>query len=494
MKINSSDYFRGILDNPKEFDQLVLFKNVNDMLDDCEKKYSSKACIQFLNGSKTYSDLKSDAMIIAKVLKESGVSKGDTVGLLFRNEYDFVISFFACSMLGAIAALLPLSLQAPVVERLSYLFRYKVILFNDFGEPQFESINSLTKINVSKLDYSCGVEVEKASVLPDDPACIVFTGGTTGNPKGVLLSHKNLCRGALNGTYTIGTLFNHRYLSLIPFTHIFGLIKNLLSSILSGSTLYVCPNPASFAKEAMAFAPDTLVLTPGLASMVLTLMKTYSPKMFGPNFNTIIAGGANVPPKLIEEFYELGIKCLPGYGLTEAANLVSGNASIEKNKESVGIMYPGQELKIVDNELLVKGDNVFLGYYGNPEATNKVLIDGWLHTGDLATMDEDGFLYIYGRVGNMIVLSSGLKIVPEEIEAEISLNKLVRDSIVRKALNNDSIEAEVLLFDNSEANQEIVKEYILNEVNSKINGDIKVTNVIFRSEDFKRTPAMKIIR
>ena len=335
---------------------------------------------------------------------------------------------------------------------------------------------------------------ELENVEPDDPACIVFTGGTTGNPKGALLSHKNLCRGALNGTYAPGKAFGLRYLSLIPFTHIFGLVKNLLYSIISGSVLYLCPNPANFVKEAAVFMPDTMVLTPGLASMVLTLMKTYSTKMFGPNFKTIIAGGANVPPKLIKEFYELGINCLPGYGLTEATNLVTGNADILTKPESVGIAYPGQELKVVNGELLIRGDNVFLGYFGNPEETNKILIDGWLHTGDLASIDGEGFVYVFGRLNNLIVLSSGLKIVPEEIESIINENKCVKDSIVRKSNENDSIEAEVLLFENNESSKQLVSDYILNEVNSRINGDVKVSKIIFREEDFKRTPAMKIIR
>ena len=186
--------------------------------------------------------------------------------------------------------------------------------------------------------------------------------------------------------------------------------------------------------------------------------------------------------------------CLPGYGLTEATNLVSGNGDSDILPESVGIAYPGQEVKVVDGELLVKGDNVFLGYFNNPTETNKILKDGWLYTGDLARIDENGYIYILGRKNNLIVLSSGLKIVPEEIEAEIALNRLVKDSIVRKNPDNDSIEAEVLLYENSPVNQEAVRQYIFESVNNAIVGDVKITKVYYRDQDFKRTPAMKIIR
>ena len=493
MAIQGNEYFRNMLADPNDYDRLLMFKNVNKLLDHCVEQFPDSYSVQWAEGKKTFSDLKNDVDKVVALLKNNNVKKNDVVGLLFRNEYDFITSFFACSRIGAVAALLPLSLPNEVIERLSHLFTYHTIIFNDFSKERFESIKTLTLINASTAK-DLEPSNEEVDVLPNDPACIVFTGGTTGNPKGALLSHKNLCRGALNGAYTPGNPFNHKYLSLIPFTHIFGLVKNLLSSILSGSTLYLCPNPTNFAREAAVYQPDTMVLTPGLAAMVLTLLQTYSVHMFGPAFKCIIAGGANVPPKLIKDFKKLDIDCFPGYGLTEATNLVSGNIDIASKPDSVGIAYPGQEVKVVDNELWVKGDNVFLGYFNNPVATNAILIDGWLHTGDLATIDEEGYIYILGRINNLIVLASGLKIVPEEIEFEINTHPLVKDSIVRKAINNDSIEAEVLLNKNDEEGQKQVTDFIYNEVNNKINGDIKVTKIIFRNEDFKRTPAMKIVR
>ena len=129
MRIDSTKYYREMLANPEDFERLIFYKNVNEMLVDCCSRFGDQKCIQYLEGDKTFNQLNSDSNHIAKVLRDSGVKKGDTVGLLFRNEYDFVASFFACSKLGAIAALLPLSLAPEVVERLSYLFKYKTILF-----------------------------------------------------------------------------------------------------------------------------------------------------------------------------------------------------------------------------------------------------------------------------------------------------------------------------------------------------------------------------
>ena len=142
-----------------------------------------------------------------------------------------------------------------------------------------------------------------------------------------------------------------------------------------------------------------LVLVPGLCEILMGLAKMYGAGFFGGELKTIISGAANVPPLLIKEFDKIGINLLFGYGMTEGANLTSGNADVIEKPTSIGKVYPEQEVKIVDGEIWFRGDNVFLGYYGEPEETAKVLTeDGWLRTGDLGRFDEDGYLYITGRI------------------------------------------------------------------------------------------------
>ena len=489
--MDSHAYFRGIMANPSDYDKLTVFDNLRDLFFSTCSAFNDKVAISWNSGSKTYKELSDDVLALSYYLKDK-ISKGDNVGLVYNNEYDFVKSFFACACLGACCAVIPGVMPAEKIAGISKLFALKLLVSNKDLEVGVKAVN-VRSIDL-KDTWSVDEIKNAVSLERNDPACIVFTGGTTGFPKGAMLSHRNLCRGAVNGALVVGKVFGIKYLSLIPFSHIFGLIKNLLSSFLTGSHLYIVENPALFAKEAAVFGPETMVLTPGLCSLVLMLLKTYGRDFFGKSFNSIIAGGAHVPSKLIETFKQFNIDCYPGYGLTEATNLISGNGSINVNTHSVGCVYPDQEAKIVNNELWVKGDNVFLGYFNNPVATQACLEDGWLKTGDLAHFDEDGFLYIDGRVNNLIVLQSGLKIVPENIETLIGNHPAVKDSVVYKEQDSDALYVEVLLYEIKDDYKKSVEDYIINIVNSELDVNARISRIVFRTEDFKRTPAMKIIR
>lgn len=489
--MNSHEYFRSIMGNPLDYDKLVVYNNLRELFFATCLNYKNDKAISWNSGSKTFNDLLEDVLKLSFALKDK-INKGDNVGLFYNNEYDFVRSFFACAILGACCAVVPGMMPPEKVVGISKLFNLKLLVTNKDLEIPVPYVNiRKLELNDTWTQKEAGKHVE---IAQNDPVCIVFTGGTTGFPKGAVLSHRNLCRGAVNGALTVGKIFGIKYLSLIPFSHIFGLIKNLLSSLLTGSHLYIVENPALFAKEAAMFGPETMVLTPGLCSLVLMLLKNYGKDFFGKSFNSIIAGGAHVPAKLVPAFKQFGILCCPGYGLTEATNLVSGNGTPNEKSASVGIVYPDQEAKIVNGELLVKGDNVFLGYFGNPAATNACLEDGWLKTGDLAHFDEDGFLYIDGRVNNLIVLSSGLKIVPENIESAIDNHPAVKDCIVYKEADSDKLYVEVLLYENNENLEKVVSEFINKDINDQLEYNSKLSRIVFRKEDFKRTPAMKIIR
>lgn len=489
--MNSQEYFRSLMANPNDYDKLKVFDNLRDLFFDTCETFKNEPAISWNSGTKTYKELSDDVLALSFYLKDK-IFKGDNVGLVYNNEYDFVRSFFACACLGACCAIVPGMMPIEKIAGISKLFAMKLIVSNKDIEVGIPSIN-IRSIELKDTWTSKDLET-KVAFAKNDPVCIVFTGGTTGFPKGAVLSHRNLCRGAFNGTLVVGKIFGIKYLSLIPFSHIFGLIKNLLSSFLTGSHLYIVENPALFAKEAAMFGPEAMVLTPGLCSLVLILLKTYGRDFFGKEFNSIIAGGAHVPAKLVPAFKQFGINCCPGYGLTEATNLVSGNGSGDVKPGSVGCVYPDQEAKIVNGELWIKGDNVFLGYFNNPVASNACLEDGWLKTGDLAHFDDEGFLYIDGRVNNLIVLQSGLKIVPENIESLIGNHPAVKDAVVYKELDKDALYVEVLLYEVNDDNKKSVEDFIINKVNPELEANARVTRIVFRTEDFKRTPAMKIVR
>ena len=216
----------------------------------------------------------------------------------------------------------------------------------------------------------------------------------------------------------------------------------------------------------------------------------------------IISGAANVPPRLVDIFTKLGVEFCFGYGLTETANLTSANADAITHPTSIGKIYPGQEAKIVDGELWVRGDNNFSGYYKDPEKTAEAITpDGWFRTGDLCRFDEDGFLYITGRIKNLIILSNGENVSPESLEEPFYADPCVKDAMVKEDELNGAqvIAVEVLplmpAFDGK--SWEEVEAYV-NDLVKKINATLPTTHqirkVTVRKEDFKRTGAMKVAR
>ncbi|MBQ3951600.1 MAG: AMP-binding protein, partial [Oscillospiraceae bacterium] len=237
-----------------------------------------------------------------------------------------------------------------------------------------------------------------------------------------------------------------------------------------------------------------------LAEMALALSKKFRRNMLGDSLKYIICGAASVPPYLIKEYAALGIDLYPGYGLTESSNLVSGNVSPLEKPDSVGLPYPNQELKIVDGELLIRGDNMMDGYIGEDEAG--VWEDGWFKTGDLARIDEDGFIYITGRKKEIIVLPTGENISPAELEAKFNECSLVADSQVFEDKNEAgrhflALEvvpraAEMAKLPADDAPAILMSE--LNAINSKLPAFQRVSRIEIRDRDFERTKSLKIVR
>jgi long-chain acyl-CoA synthetase len=221
--------------------------------------------------------------------------------------------------------------------------------------------------------------------------------------------------------------------------------------------------------------------------------------MLGPDLKYIICGAAAVPPYLIGEYAKEGISLFPGYGLTESANLVSGNPECATKPESVGIPYPGQELILENGELWIRGKNIMTGYAGGiPSFTE----DGWFRTGDLARFDEEGFLYITGRIKEIIVLPNGENVSPAEVEAHFSALDCVQDCELYEDTSDNG--ARILVLEVLPRMTELGKipeaergAYLtgkINEVNATLPGYQRFSRLIIRDADFPRSPSMKILR
>ena len=339
-----------------------------------------------------------------------------------------------------------------------------------------------------------------AADVPGDAPCVVmFTGGTTGKSKGAVLSNRAVMRGTVNGCYGIKEIFGQRYLLVLPFSHVFGLIRNLMTSLYTGSALFINRNSKDLFRDIAVFRPTFLVVVPALAEMALTLSKKFGKNMLGPDMKTIICGAAAVPPYLIREYAAMGIDLLAGYGLTESANLVSGNPESLRKPESVGLMYPGQEYRIEDGELWLKGENMMDGYIGEDDSSSE---DGWFRTGDLVKIDDEGFLYITGRTKEIIILPNGENVSPAEVEAEFSALPLVQDCELYedKAENGTPILVlEVLprmteLGKLPEAERSARLAADIAAVNASLPSYKRFNRLVVRDSDFPRTPSMKILR
>lgn len=495
---NADTIFKNYTD-PETFSKIVDYESISEMWEHCLSEYGDNVAVLDDGKEITYSELENQVAVLRGELVEKGLQKGDFVGLFIPNSLLFIKAYLAVTTLGACAVLLPIHLDKTMLFGCVKKFKLSFLIYDTSLKEQLcaveEQDNSVTLIDGQNTDFVAvgySVDIEKTA-----PCSIVFTGGTTGKSKGALLSQQAIMRGAKNGCYGIKEVFEQRVFLILPLTHVFGLIRTLLTSLYTGSMVFVCRNKQNMFKDILEFKPTILILVPALAEMALNLSKKFGRNMLGTDVKTIICGAATVAPYLAKEYDALGITLLPGYGLTESSNLVSGNPNPLEDSTSVGFVYPGIDYKIVDDELWIKGVNVFDGYVGDDEENALAFEDGYFKTGDLVRIGDNGSLYIVGRKKEIIVLSSGENIYPAEIENKIYEIDTVQDCLVYEC--EQKICVEIL------PREEVVKqmgiidiqkhyEEKIAELNKVLAPFERINKIIVRKDDFIRSPAMKILR
>ena len=387
------------------------------------------------------------------------------------------------------------------------------------------------------LDYvNTELEMEKMSAL-------LFTSGTTGTSKGVMLSHKNLAAATNAAVLSMSYDDRNTFVSVLPPHHSYELTCGHLAIMNIGGQILINDSLKRVMKNFQSFKPNALMLVPlfletmhkkiweevrrkGLEKQLRALMKANSAMLacridvrsklfskvtgaFGGNLKSIVCGGAPISPDIIKDFYAFGITVLEGYGITECAPLVAVNSPGKVKFHSVGTAVHGCEVKIdktegeETGEILVKGDNVMLGYYKNPEATAEVFTeDGWFRTGDVGYMDDEGYIFITGRKKNVIILSNGKNVFPEEIEEHLSYVPCISESVVLTRENDNGEQMiTAIVVPNMEILGDKEKEDIYAEIKTAVN-DINKTLPSFkqirkievRYEPFERTTSKKIQR
>ena len=324
MKTNREIF--GKYADEKTLDQIVSFDCLGAMWADRAVKYANNVAISDNGSTLTFAELDSAVCSMRAALAEAGVKKGDNVGVLIPNSAAFAKVYLAITSLGAVAVLLPPHLDEMTVFGCSMKFRLNALVYNEILADKLSIIKAKNPSLIlleDTAESSCDVPYE--TVSPDTPCTVLFTGGTTGRSKGALLSHKAIMRGILNGCYGYPAVFEQRYFLVLPLTHVFGLIRNLLTSLYTGSAIHICRNNKDMFREIAVFKPTEMIIVPALAEMALNLSKQFGKNMLGEDMKCIICGAATVNPYLVREYAKFGITLLPGYGLTESANLVSGN-------------------------------------------------------------------------------------------------------------------------------------------------------------------------
>ena len=442
----------------------------------------------------TYRQLGTHAAAVAQRLEGRGVTRGTPVALLCENRPEWAVAYFAIHLRGAVCV--PIDTRLKSAEIRGILARSRARLFlvsHPLSLAADDAAHGLENVAVARIEDLLG-KVDAGSSPPspqdavsdvtgDDVAVLSFTSGTTGASKAIVLTHRNLASNAVAGTRWMDVGPDDRLVSILPLNHLFEQTAGLLIPLIVGASVTYpgSLNPRTIL-DAMRSSQATLILMvpamarllrkrilSGLASQPRWKQRLFHAgrrmapaarriglrldrllfrevhRAFGGHMRFFICGGAPLDPRLAQFFSQLGLPILEGYGLSEAAPIVSCNTLTNYTLGSVGKPLPGVEVTIrapdgpgeAVGEICVRGPNVMAAYFEDAEATADVLQDGWLATGDLGRVDAGGYLYIVGRLKDVIVSESGKNVYPAEIEAEIALCPHVRETCVLGVCTGD---------------------------------------------------------
>jgi long-chain acyl-CoA synthetase len=403
----------------------------------------------------------------AAALVQAGVRPGDRVGLLAENSADWLIADMAILAAGAVNVPPHAPLTARQVHfqfaetEVCWLFVSDraqlakvrqirgelptvrgVVAFDPelAGEEIQSLLGFLQRGRIALPQLAAELERRRAALGPDDLATVMYTSGTTGNPKGVMLTHGNLHSNAVACMEVSPHHPGDVVLNWLPFTHIYArTIDHYAASLVGGALVCVAESADTLVENLREVLPTHMASVPRFYEKVLTLCSSPDPTetarrlrgVFGPRVDWLSSGGAPLPPAIARAFHAAGLRVLQGYGLTESSPVISFNTKERFKVETVGLPLPGVEVKIAaDGEVLTRGPHVMKGYWRDPKGTAEAVRDGWLHTGDLGELDAEGFLKITGRKKELLVLSNGKKVAPAVVEGLLLADPCIDQVVV----------------------------------------------------------------
>ena len=522
----------------------------------------------------TYKETLDTVNALGTALISKGL-KGKRIAIIGENCYQWATSYLAVICGTGIVVPLDKELSTNELKQLVKEAEVSAVMFTEKYAERFmeikesaeTSLELLIKLNGSKefdnvLSYSGLISEGRmlldggdrsfvdAKIVNDEMSELLFTSGTTGIAKGVMLSHKNICFDLMIAPTILKVHTWDIFFSVLPVHHTYEGTCGFLMPLYKGASIAYCEGLKYIVKNLSEVRPTMFLGVPALfETLYKTIMKNVRKqgkenlvrkvmavnkvtqkigidinkkllkdilKVFGGRMRVLISGGAAIDPAILQFFNDLGFIAVQGYGLSECSPMGALNPDQHKymRNASVGHILPGMDVKIEDKdedgigEICLKGDNVMLGYYKNPEETAKVIKDGWFYTGDQGYIDEEKFIYITGRKKNVIIASNGKNVFPEELEYYLSKSKYISESMVWGAEDEKSGDItivaaiipdleEVEETIGKDADDEQIKALLWKEVD-KINEDLpmfkKIKKVSLRHEEFEKNTSKKIKR
>lgn len=509
-----------------------------ELLNFCADTHNEKEAFTFQNRKQdlsiSFAEFKTQVNAFGTYLCNEGY-KDKHIAVFGENSYEWILTHFAVTCGGNVIVPIDRDLDADSIAELLVDSECAMLVYSNTYADIVERLQvGISYLNMKELPLC----IEKgnqllvnghsdfinAEVHKDDLASIVYTSGTTGKSKGVMLTHNNFCSCMYGACCNV--LLTGPSLLLLPLHHTFGLVASVFAVMFYGYSIYINKSLRNLLGDFKKCKPQHLFAVPLIAETlyknvwatakkqgkdkVLKLLVKVSDSLrkcgidlrrtlfksiisaFGGNLNLIVCGGAPLNPELIKQFDSFGITLLNGYGITECGPIVAVNRNKFNVSGSVGLPLCCNEVKIADNgEVLVKGDNVMLGYYHNEDENEKVFVDGWFRTGDIGRIDEYGALHISGRIKNLIILGNGENIPAESIEREIYTIPYVKECV---AYGEDNvIVAEVYLDDEVADAKENINDDI-QVVNQRLPQIRNVGKVVIKDAEFPKTTTKKIKR
>ena len=521
------------------------------------EKFASKVAFSMFEGDDvTYAEVGRRIEKVQEILTGAGLRAGDKVALLSSNMPNWGVCYFAVTSAGMVAVPILPDFSGEELDMIIAHSEAKALLVSDrlftkLSKQTIERLNVVVRTkNLGVIAQRVRGEGTMAVPKPDDLAVIIYTSGTTSKPKGVMLTHAALCAqvGISSGIFPV--LPDDVFLSVLPLSHTYECSIGMIYPFSMGARVVYLDRPptASALMPALrAVRPSVMLIVPLIIEKIYrhqvlakfnsngfwrTLYKVgflrrylhrvagkKQLKLFGGRLRFLGIGGAKLDGGAEKFLLEAKVPYAIGYGLTETAPLLAGAAPSQVRLGSTGPQAPGVQLRLENinpdtrqGEVVALTPSVMLGYFKNPEATKEVFTDdGWFRTGDLGEFDKDGWLYIKGRLKNMIVGPGGENIYPEDIETVLNSHVYIADSIVTEQegrlvalvhFNRDEIEAMVDNWREEwetkkeawEAKTEQLKKEIMDFVNAKVNRFSRISEVVEEKDDFAKTPTHKIKR